>query len=185
QKHRTWTYDASGIYSSGAAGKQEILARFQVGQQYPCWYDPANHDKAVLVRGFNWLAVMFGLLPLVFIAIGAGGLAYKRKQKREPPPPPDPRDEACTAEARRLLARRSRAPALGCGVLFGITLALFFGLSAVGAPTWLIHGSIFTTFVVFVLLTVRSFRGSSAGFDGEMRSPEREGTTDADPTLAT
>jgi len=73
---RIWTYDASGVYSSGRSGKQEIIDQFIVGRQYPCWYDPDHPSKAVLVLGYSWFAYLFLLLPLLFMAIGAGGMCY-------------------------------------------------------------------------------------------------------------
>jgi hypothetical protein len=36
RKYEVWTYSAVNTYSSGSAGKDAIISRFQVGAQYPC-----------------------------------------------------------------------------------------------------------------------------------------------------
>ena len=71
--YETWTYDIVRAHSSGRAGKQKILDRFAVGRTYPCWYDPAHPETAVLVRGFSWLIYLFMLIPLTFKPSGSGG----------------------------------------------------------------------------------------------------------------
>lgn len=75
REYRIWAYDIGGVYSSGRAGKQAILDQYQIGQTYPCWYDPDDPGKAVLVRGFDWF-LLFLLLPIVFMIIGGGGMYY-------------------------------------------------------------------------------------------------------------
>jgi hypothetical protein len=74
RKYEVWTYDAVGVYSSGQAGKQAIIDRFQIGARYPCWYDPDRPKRAVLVRGYTWTPYMFLILAATFMAVGGGGL---------------------------------------------------------------------------------------------------------------
>src|SRR5262245_33990534 len=105
--HRTWTYDASGMYTDGRARHQAVLDQFQKGQRYPCWYDPSDPDKAVLTRDFSWWGLMV-LIPLVFVAIGAGGLIYNWRAGPAPQP------------ARPMLTGAEARPVIGM-------LALFFG----------------------------------------------------------
>lgn len=71
------TYDIAGVYSNGREAKQEIIDRFKVGETYVCWYDPHNHETAVLVKGFSWFGPLFALIPLSFLLIGGGGLIYR------------------------------------------------------------------------------------------------------------
>ena len=52
--HVVTTYDMCGTYSSDREANQAMLDRFDVGREYPCWYDPLDHDVAVLVRGYTW-----------------------------------------------------------------------------------------------------------------------------------
>lgn len=86
REFQTWTYDAARVSSSGRAGKQKIIDQYSVGREYPCWYDPDDPSKAVLVRGFSW-AYLFILIPLVFLAVGGGGIYYSlwggKKARRE------------------------------------------------------------------------------------------------------
>ena len=55
---------------------QAILDQFEIGQEYPCWYDPIDPHRVVLVRGYSpWLYVSL-LIPLSFMIIGGGRLIY-------------------------------------------------------------------------------------------------------------
>ena len=59
--------------SSGRKGKTEIVRRFPAGSQATCYVNLRNPADAVLERGFTndmWL----GLIPLVFVLVGAGGI---------------------------------------------------------------------------------------------------------------
>jgi hypothetical protein len=66
-------YGFFGGSSSGRAGKEEIVARYPPGSRVSCWVDPAHPEQAVLNRQptVEWL---FGLIPLVFVLVGAGGI---------------------------------------------------------------------------------------------------------------
>lgn len=76
QHYEQWTYDAARMFNSNREASQAVLDRFQVGQEYPCWFDPVDPAEIVLVRGYSWHAWLFLILPVPFIAIGGGGLAY-------------------------------------------------------------------------------------------------------------
>jgi len=67
-------YDNWDVYSSGYSGKKKVLDRYQIGQSYPCWYDPQNPRNAVLERRISWM-YLFALIPITFILVG-GGLVY-------------------------------------------------------------------------------------------------------------
>jgi hypothetical protein len=67
------TYNITGESTSGRAPKEEILSRFEVGQSYPCWYDPYHPETAVLVRGyslFGFMMVAFGMLLMLIGGVG-------------------------------------------------------------------------------------------------------------------
>jgi hypothetical protein len=69
-------YDVMGLYSSDRDAVDKLLAGFEVGQEYPCWYDPIDQRPAVLARGYSpWLYVSL-LIPLSFMLIGGGRLIY-------------------------------------------------------------------------------------------------------------
>ena len=74
--HSSWTYDIQHAYSSGREEKEAILARFSPGQQYTCWYDPADPFVVVLVRGYNWWIWLVFIIPVSFVIIGTGGVVY-------------------------------------------------------------------------------------------------------------
>jgi hypothetical protein len=74
-----WAYSVenlSNVYSAGREDKQAILDRFVVGTEVPCWYDPANPERVVLVRGYSWWFYLVLTVPLTFIFVGAGGMIY-------------------------------------------------------------------------------------------------------------
>jgi hypothetical protein len=77
-------YSFMGGSSSGREGKEEVVARFPRGHTATCYVNPRDPTDAVLHRG--WVPVMwFGLLPLIFVAIGLGGLvANLRKTAVKP-----------------------------------------------------------------------------------------------------
>jgi hypothetical protein len=75
RKYETWTYEAIKIHSTDRVAQQRILDTFQVGETYPCWYDPDRPDKAVLVRSEQapLLSVVL-LIPIAFLVIAVAGL---------------------------------------------------------------------------------------------------------------
>jgi hypothetical protein len=82
--YEAWTYDAGRAHTSGFSDHDAILARFAVGGRYPCWYDPDDPGEAVLARGHT-TASWFGLLfPLIFVAVGAFGIAYRVRRPDRP-----------------------------------------------------------------------------------------------------
>jgi hypothetical protein len=71
QTYTARTYRITGLYSPNREQVQAELDQFQVGQQYPAWYDPMQPGRAVLVRGYTgWLYVIL-LVPVSFIAIAS------------------------------------------------------------------------------------------------------------------
>jgi hypothetical protein len=73
---RTTTYDIRNAFSAGREAKEAVLDRFTKDQSYPCWYDPADPDVVVLVRGYNWWFWLLLVVPSAFILIGGAGLFY-------------------------------------------------------------------------------------------------------------
>jgi hypothetical protein len=73
QAYQSNRYGFLGGSSSGRTGKEEIVARYPPGARVSCWIDPIHPDQAVLNRepSAEWL---FGLIPLVFLLVGAGGI---------------------------------------------------------------------------------------------------------------
>ena len=42
----------------------------------PCWYDPLDPERVVLVRGYSWWIYLVATVPVIFIFVGAGGIIY-------------------------------------------------------------------------------------------------------------
>jgi hypothetical protein len=79
ERYEKWAYsieNLSDVYSSGKDDKQAILDRFTVGDEVQCWYDPANPEHVVLIRGWSWWIYLVTSVPLIFIIVGAGGIIY-------------------------------------------------------------------------------------------------------------
>ncbi|MBL9089777.1 MAG: DUF3592 domain-containing protein [Planctomycetaceae bacterium] len=74
--YETATYDATGVFTTERGESEKLLEAFDVGKEYPAWYDPQEPDSAVLVRGYSWIAWVLPLLPAAFVAVGIGGLIY-------------------------------------------------------------------------------------------------------------
>jgi hypothetical protein len=77
REREVWAkYEVTDVHTLDRARGRALLSQFQVGQDYPCWYDPSNPDRVVLQRGYTWFAWLLLLLPVPFIAIGGGGLFF-------------------------------------------------------------------------------------------------------------
>lgn len=74
-------YDFMGGSSSGREGKQRIVDRYPPGARVTCWVDPGDPNEAVLSRDLS-PAYLIGLLPLLFLAIGLGGLVFTLRPGR-------------------------------------------------------------------------------------------------------
>jgi hypothetical protein len=146
RRHDTWTYDAAGVYSNGRAAKEAILAGFVQGRQYPCWYDPADPDRAVLVRSFDWWMLM-ALIPLIFVVVGAVGLIAGRWRRAE-----QLRVQvSLPAGTAKTFGTLGLTALLGFAVAAVVAFALFFILERQGAPPWAVGVGFFAPLVVFFI----------------------------------
>ncbi len=59
--------------SSGYQGKADKVEQYSAGTRHSCYVDPGNPYRAVLERKLS-AAMLFGLIPLIFLIIGVGGL---------------------------------------------------------------------------------------------------------------
>ena len=66
-------YDFMGGSSSGYDGKAAIVQRYPPGRKAICYVNPQDPTDAVLERGFV-PSMWFGLIPLVFVLVGAMGM---------------------------------------------------------------------------------------------------------------
>ena len=83
----TWAgrpYESTKLRVSGSgeddlAKAQALAERYQPGRKTTCYVNSANPAEAVLLRQTPWIG-LFILLPLVFVAIGGGGIYYVWRQ---------------------------------------------------------------------------------------------------------
>jgi len=71
----------------GRDAKSADYSRFRVGEKYPCWYDPADPAKAVLVREWRPARYWAALIPLALIFFGG---VLLRAVLGGPPSPAEP-----------------------------------------------------------------------------------------------
>ena len=109
--YRSNRYSFMGGSSSGYEGKRRIVRRYPPGHEVACYVDPDDPFEAVLMRGFT-PGMLFGLIPLVFVLVGATGLRYQlreRPRKAEAPALPEwmpkrPGDVSALGQKSRTLA---------------------------------------------------------------------------------
>lgn len=78
-------YDFMNVSSSGYDGKAAVVARYPVGTRATCWVNPENRTESVLNRDFS-LTYLLGLFPLIFVAVGGGGIIWAVSSWRKKPP---------------------------------------------------------------------------------------------------
>jgi hypothetical protein len=167
---QVWTYDAGGVYTNLHDSNRAVLDQFEKGKRYPCWYDPANPDSAVLTRSFTWWSLM-ELVPLTFAAIGAGGLIYLRRT----------RDTAPAAPALPAPRWRDLGPVIRFVVLFvggflaaaACSVILFFNFAGAGLPFWQMALLFFGPFLVYTILVALAGQRLMAGLRRALPTPER------------
>jgi hypothetical protein len=82
REHKANQYHFMGGSSSGYEGKRAVVARYPPGAKAVCYVNPRQPTEAVLNRGFT-TDLWFGLIPLVFVGVGAGGLVFTVRKWRQ------------------------------------------------------------------------------------------------------
>lgn len=104
---------------------------FTVGGKYPCWYDPASPDTAVLLRKTEWTFYLGALIPGLFILMG-GHLMRRMLRSR--------RDAGLTAPGQGTRLRYRLTPVMShrrlTGCLLIVILALAISLVGIWAAPW-------------------------------------------------
>ena len=85
EKYTSDVWDFQGGSSSGYDGKAEVVARYPVLSTARCYVNPRRPSEAVLHRGLH-AGYFFGLIPLIFVAVGLGGLYFVWRAPRPPKP---------------------------------------------------------------------------------------------------
>jgi hypothetical protein len=73
KEYQSDRYSFDTMASSGRKGKQRVVDQYPVGSENICYVDLGDPHEAVLNRKFV-PTLWFGLFPLIFIAVGGGGL---------------------------------------------------------------------------------------------------------------
>ncbi len=141
----------AGDYGGGSSKYYErVLDRYEVGRAYPCWYDPADPSRAVLVRHVRALYLL-AVLPLAFTVLGAIGLwatlaaparrrggdaaAEARRMSRAGHERGSPEDLLARQRLSIRLQRESKPGEQSCGALF-VSVALLFVGGIAGYAAW-------------------------------------------------
>lgn len=145
-------YDFLSGSTSGHDGKAEVVAAHPAGSACTCRVDPADPTQAVFEPGFT-TEYLFGLLPLIFVAVGAGGMVFAltagrraaRRERRPAPWLPEPAvAEPRADEAHHLGAGGGpvelKARMGPVGKLVGIVLVALFWNGIVGVFVWQLVG---------------------------------------------
>ena len=82
REHRSSRYHFMGGSSSGHKGKAEAVRQYPAGAERTCYVDPRHPGEAVLERGLTH-GMWFGLIPAVFMLIGAGGVIGALRKGRK------------------------------------------------------------------------------------------------------
>jgi len=91
-----WTYDAdtltqSGGFSTNRKIAEQVVAQFEAGKTYTCWYRPNKPEKAVLKRetsvwGWYFLAIPVCLMLFGFCGIGWSLRIFSVSEERRAAP---------------------------------------------------------------------------------------------------
>ena len=75
------TYFAYGFDNmKGRLATMSDAGEFQIGKTYPCWYDPANPEQAILVRKFQPKYYAAAAIPAFMASIIAMILVTQRRR---------------------------------------------------------------------------------------------------------
>ncbi len=76
QTYKVWTFDATEMYLGGRDTQERLLEPFTVGERQAFWYDPAQPQRAVVIRGYRWYLWLLLIVPMAFLAFGGAGLVH-------------------------------------------------------------------------------------------------------------
>ena len=83
REYQTWAYRAVHSSSALRGPKESVLESFTIGQEYPCWYDPADPSRVLVVRGYSCLSYgLLVVLPVQVFLISRGIVRYRRNSQR-------------------------------------------------------------------------------------------------------
>jgi hypothetical protein len=132
----------AGDYGGGSYDYySRALDRYEIGGRYPCWFDPKDPSKAVLVRRVRPLYLL-AVLPIALVLLGAVGLRTSLARPAASPPAvetsrpdadeasPAPEREGRSRRLRPITAHRSQSGGAVVVALALLFVALIAGVSA-------------------------------------------------------
>ncbi|MCP4397864.1 MAG: DUF3592 domain-containing protein [bacterium] len=78
KEYRSNRYHFMSGFSSGFSDTAAIVNRYPPGTEITCYVNPKNPRDAIIERGFT-SDLLYGLIPLIFMLIGAGGLFQEKR----------------------------------------------------------------------------------------------------------
>ena len=186
-------YSSSSKYSSA----QGLVWQYPVGRSAVCYVNPENPAQAVLQRD-SPLIGLAALFPLIFVAIGAGGIYFMWRKS----PPEEARPIASVARSKKGLGKRATAAVCALFAIVGGAMLYPLGIKPIArtidAQNWAStpcnvlraevgshSGDDGTTYSVDILYEYtfngRTYKcdrydfigGSSSGYDGKARVVEQ------------
>lgn len=70
------------VSTSSSAPAELVVAQFKAGQEVSAWVDPANPDKAFLLRETSFFPYVFIIFPMIHATLG---ICFALLAKQEPP----------------------------------------------------------------------------------------------------
>jgi hypothetical protein len=105
---------------SSYSDAQRLTERFRENTKATCYLDPENPTQAILQRSSLWLG-LFIFLPLIFVAVGGGGIYFAWK-RASPPAGPAP-------IVLKPKALKTRKPIVAfCSLFIVVGLLAFYGI---------------------------------------------------------
>ena len=93
QPHDVWATRATSNYLPYPQA-EAFLDHFQIGNSYPCWYDPQDPSRVVVERGFGWTLYLstfvMAVVLLASLAVGTLGVSMLLRRKPSDPLRPNP-----------------------------------------------------------------------------------------------
>jgi len=80
--YKSSRYGFIGGSSSGRSGKAEVVNAYKKAENPACYVNPKDPSEAVLKRGLR-LGLLLCLFPLLFLAIGVGGIVHLIRSKKK------------------------------------------------------------------------------------------------------
>lgn len=124
QDYEVWTYDIDVLFYRCSTAlrwpKECTLRRFTIGEEYPCWYDPADPSQVILVRGYSGIAYALLMVVVVLASFTAATtLSVLWNRRRVPPRESAEAIPEVVLDRRRLadLDARECAAATSCNLL--------------------------------------------------------------------